>query len=306
MSGCLSVLERWAAEIELCGAEEVTLQALANSLKVAEGTLNIVIVMIEPCNNHATVDYETMVARSPSLQEVDRLIRKYGTNRGIAAVPILVVRPLISKAMGTAIGNRWPTWEERAYEVFEDILRHKKPDVILSLQRVTKDANSLLCKSLSDQDWSPLPDIVRLANRTAILFRAFHPSSYLRPDYTANKTTAWVNSMENKLDASFKAAFMALNGHQLLRWNTEVSPWQYHCMLAAERRQEDRSYARRITPSELYCTLQFHNNPETRLALLHEIDIQFKLEELAGTVLPVCKEDTTPQEVVELLNSLSI
>ncbi|QLI72609.1 uncharacterized protein G6M90_00g083700 [Metarhizium brunneum] len=301
MSGCLSVLERWAAEIKLCGAEEVTLQALANSLKLAEGTLNILIVMIEPCNNHATVDYETMVARSPSLQELDRLIRKYGTNRGIAAVPILDVRPLISKAMGTAIGNRWPTWEVRAYEVFEDILRHKKPDVILSLQRVTKDADSLPCKSLSDQAWSPRPDIVRLANRTAILFRAFHPSSYLRPNYTANKATARVNSMENKLDASFKAAFMALNGHQ-----SEVSPWQYHCMLAAERRQEDRSYARRITPSELYCTLQFHDNPETRLALLHEIDIQFKLEELAGTMQPVCREDTTPQEVVELLNSLSI
>lgn len=260
MSECLSVLKRWAAEIELCSAEEVTLQALANSLKLAEGTLNILIVMIEPCNNHATVDYETMVARSPSLQEVDRLIRKYGTNRGIAAVPILDVRPLISKAMGTAIGKIWPTWEVRAYEVFEDILRHKKPDVILSLQRVTKDANSPLCKSLSNQAWSPRPDIVRLANRTAILFRAFHPSSYLRSDYIANKTTTRVNSMINQLDASFKAAFMALRGHQLWRWNnynTEVRPWQYLCMMAAERRQEDRSYARRITPSELYCTFQF-------------------------------------------------
>lgn len=273
MSGCLSVLERWAAEIELCGAEEVTLQALANSLKLAEGTLNIVIVMIEPCNNHATVDYETMVARSPSLQEVDRLLRKYGTNRGIAAVPVLDVRPLISEAMRTAIGNRWPTWEERAYEVFEDILCQKKPDVILSLQRVTKDANALLCKSLSDQDSSPRPNIVRLANRKVILFRAFHPSSYLRSDYIANKTTTRVNSMENQLDASFKAAFMALRGHQLWRWNnynTEVRPWQYLCMMAAEQRQEDRSYARRITPSELYCTFQFVSWPSDKVSQVQQ------------------------------------
>lgn len=273
MSECLSVLKRWAAEIELCSAEEVTLQALANSLKLAEGTLNILIVMIGPCNNHTTVDYETMVARSPSLQEVDRLIRKYGTNRGIAAVPILDVRPLISKAMGTAIGKIWPTWEVRAYEVFEYILRHKKPDVILSLQRVTKDANSPLRKSLSNQAWSPRPDIVRLANRTAILFRAFHPSSYLRSDYIANKTTTRVNSMINQLDASFKAAFMALRGHQLWRWNnynTEVRPWQYLCMMAAERRQEDRSYARRITPSELYCTFQFVSWPSDKVSQVQQ------------------------------------
>ena len=75
MSGYTDILNTWATRINRSGVTATTPLALSNSVRLAEGKLNIAIVMIEPCNSHATKDYETMLADSPSLSEVDRLIR---------------------------------------------------------------------------------------------------------------------------------------------------------------------------------------------------------------------------------------
>jgi hypothetical protein len=229
-------------------------------MKLGEGRLNIVIVMIEPCNSHATLDYESMVARSPALQEVDRLIREYSEDCSIDDVPILEARPLISEDMKPGFGEEWPSWEQRSYQVFEEMLRLRKPDVILCLQGVTSNAESLLAKQLSGTLLaSPRPSLVQFDGHTALMFRAFHPSWYLTPDYLATMPLKYPGEPRARLGNCFKAAFMARRGQRSVRWNNynmANKPWQFLCEMAAYLRQKHTSYAKSMRPSQLYCNMK--------------------------------------------------
>jgi hypothetical protein len=208
MSDWLAPLDRWAKDLGVLGLFDGLPQAISNARKLAEGRLNLVIVMIGPCNNHAITSYDEMVEKSPTLQEVRRLIRTY-FDCDIDDVSVFDIRPLISERMRNVLGGEWPAWEEKAHRVFEEMLLIKRPDVILSLQCVTKNSKSAISRSLcGNRRVSLRPRIVALGSHETLVFRGFHPSVYLRTDYAADTIDS--TTSESMLSRCFKAAFSAL------------------------------------------------------------------------------------------------
>lgn len=187
MSDYLEPLDRWAASVNASNLLRVTPEALYNSRMLGEGKLNLAIVLIEPCNSH-DMSYDEMFYQSDTLREVDRLIHASDSDYTILDVTVLDVTPLVSKEMRDdllAIGYELDRGEEHA--VFEQVMLLKKPDVILALQCQTKNAESPIVKSLCGfTPGTARPSIIRLQDHEALVFRGFHPSTYLRDDYKLN------------------------------------------------------------------------------------------------------------------------
>jgi hypothetical protein len=97
MSDYLKPLDDWARTLAASGIK-ITHQALLNARKLAEGKLDVVIVLIEPCNSH-DMSYEEMFNRSSALQEVDRLVRACTGVYTILDITVLDMKPLISEKM---------------------------------------------------------------------------------------------------------------------------------------------------------------------------------------------------------------
>jgi hypothetical protein len=66
MPDYLEPLDPWAVTLNVSSLLRVTSQALYNSRKLAEGKLNLAIMLIEPCNSHDK-SYEEMFYRSDTL-----------------------------------------------------------------------------------------------------------------------------------------------------------------------------------------------------------------------------------------------
>jgi hypothetical protein len=119
MPDYLEPLDRWVATLNASSLLRVTSQALLNSRKLAEGKLNLAIVLIEPYNSHDK-SYEEMFYRSNTLQEVDRLIRASDGRYTLLNVIVIDVRPLVSENMKVSLARLG--WENEAYKVFEEVL----------------------------------------------------------------------------------------------------------------------------------------------------------------------------------------
>lgn len=104
MSNWLAPLDRWAKDLSALGLADVSPQAISNARQLAEGRLNLIIAIIEPYNNYATMSYDEMFDNSPALQEVNRLIQKHYRGCDIRDVPVFDVRPLISEKTRNTLG----------------------------------------------------------------------------------------------------------------------------------------------------------------------------------------------------------
>jgi hypothetical protein len=256
MSDYLEPFDRWAATLNASGLLRVTPEALYNSRKLAKGKLNLAIVLIEPCNSH-DMSYEEMFCQSDTLQEVDQLIRASDSDYTILDVTVLDVTPLVSKEMRDDLlkrGFELDRGEEHA--VFEQVMLLKRPDVILALQCQTKNAESPIVKSLCGfTPGTPRPSIIRLQDHEALVFRGFHPSTYLRDDYTANLEESEIERLKKGLRLCFRSAFLALRGKRLVRWNnciTSLRPWSWMCSMIAKEQGLGQEYAKNMSPDHLF------------------------------------------------------
>jgi hypothetical protein len=263
MSDYLEPLDRWAATLNASGLFEVMPQALYNSRKLAEGKLNLAIVLIELCNSYDE-SYEEMLRRSDTLQELDRLIRIFGYT--LLDVTILDIRPLASEEMRASLARRGQELNlNTTYEVFKEVLLLKKPDIILSLQCQTKEAESPILKSL--YGFTPgiqRPSILRLRGHEALVFRGFHPSTYLRPDYTSDLGELEIERLREGLRLYFRSAFLALQGKRSVRWNsynTSTKPWSWMYSTIAKRQGLSKEDAEDMSPSDLFESIKLVRFP---------------------------------------------
>jgi hypothetical protein len=147
-------------------------------------------------------------------------------------------------------------WENEAHKVFEEVLLLKKPDVILALQCQTKNAKSPIVRSLCGfKDGTPWPSVIGLKGHEALVFRGFHPSTYLRPDYTANLDQSEIDRLKGGLRFCFRSAFLALQGKRSVRWNnynTPLKPWSWMCSIIAEKQGLSKEDAKDMPPDHLF------------------------------------------------------
>jgi hypothetical protein len=131
MSDYLKPLDRWAATLNASGLFKVIPQALYNLHKLAKGKLNLAIILIEPYNSYDE-NYEEILYRSNTLQELDRLIRAFGYT--LLDIPILDIRPLVREEIRASLVRRGQELNlNTSYKVFKEVLLFKKPDIILTL-----------------------------------------------------------------------------------------------------------------------------------------------------------------------------
>jgi hypothetical protein len=268
MSDYLQPLDDWAATLNASSRLRVTRQALYNARKLAEGRLNLAVVLIEPCNSH-DMSYEEMVNRSNTFQEIDRLIRACNSDYTLLDVTVLDVWSLVSKKMRENLAMLGCELDiNAAHGVFEEILLLKKPDVILTLQCKTKEAESPIAKSLCGfAPGTPRPSILQLQGHEALVFRGFHPSTYLRPDYTANLGQLEIDRLKEGLSLCFRSAFLALQGKRLVRWNnytsttTTLKPWSWMCSMTAEYQGLSREDAKDMPPDHLFRSINLVSIP---------------------------------------------
>ena len=162
MSDYLRPLDRWAATLNASGLVTVTPEALYNSRKLGIGRLSLAIVLIKPCNSH-DISYKKIVHRSDTTRELDCLLYASDKRCSHLDVTILDIKPLVSGKMRKRLaGQERERNLNKHHGIFEQILLFKKPDVILTLQCQTKDAESPMVRSLCgfvpDYQGQPLYD----------------------------------------------------------------------------------------------------------------------------------------------------
>ncbi|KAI9780024.1 MAG: hypothetical protein M1816_003195 [Peltula sp. TS41687] len=214
-----------------------------NARRLAEGDLNIVIMLREPCDLAEEADYDTMVwgdasARrgtakrmgSPTLQEVDYCIRfATGERYGIEDVSVFDMSTLLSKKRQRA--SRTPDQDERdAHDVFWKMVVRKKPDVILVLQcEAGLSAHNQVRRLRSSQMQAGTMGVVWVEGVDALVVRGFHPSSYLRQDYNKGATDEERNLRIDMIDFCFATAFNALAGFRTHTNSAWTTAWTNYC-----------------------------------------------------------------------------
>jgi hypothetical protein len=124
----LGSIIRWGRDDRLKG---ISNNIIANSLRLAQGQLSIVIVLLEPIADSGTFD--EMMQRCVTLQEINSLIQTVSNEKyALKDATILDVRVLLGEERGSryALGN---DVLEAAYDVFQEVVELKSPDVILTL-----------------------------------------------------------------------------------------------------------------------------------------------------------------------------
>jgi len=198
-----------------------------------------------------------MFDRSNTLQEIDRLIRECNSDYSLLDVTVLDVRPLVSEKMRETLARLGQELDlNAAHRVLEEVLLLKKPDVILTLQCQTKEAESVIAKSLCGfAPGTQRPSILRLQGHDTLVFQGFHPSTYLRSDYTANLSQLKIDRLEEGLRLCFRSAFLALQGKRSVRWNNynaTLRPWSWICSMIAQYQGLSKEDAKDMSPDDLF------------------------------------------------------
>jgi len=118
------------------------------------------------------MSYEKMVNQSNTPQEIDRLIRACNSDYTLLNVTVLDVWSLVSEKMRESLARLGRELDiNEAFGVLKEILLLKKPDVILTLQCRTKEAESPIAKSLCGfAPGTPRPSILQLQGMRPLSF----------------------------------------------------------------------------------------------------------------------------------------
>ena len=222
----LKLLQRYGEKLDL---DE---HSLTNAMTLAKGKLPIVILMQEPCNLADTAPYDIMIYGDesekewsperigcPSLQEVEAHIEEVTNGEyGLEDVSIFDLNALMSRNLQ----EESPHLDKDvrlAHELTWDMITAKSPKVILVL---TCSAGQSGCKRLTLLGTS----LKRAGTTRNIMFfngghkkqativRGFHPSVYLREDYTDEEcwTKEDIKLANEVLRHCFTRAFAAMSG----------------------------------------------------------------------------------------------
>jgi hypothetical protein len=212
MSDYLIPIRRWATDGRLGG---ISHNALENSLRLARGRLSLALILWEPIWDEGT--YAEMMQRCVTLREIDALIRDLSHGRySIEDVTLLDVRVLLSKRRMQGLTSKDDIFEA-AYDVFQEVIRMKRPEVILTLQCQTSTVRNVLARQLSSKLLpGPNSDKVPVEGHTTTIIKGFHPSSYL--NYSKTLTTKM--SLRRQLRDKFQLAFESLTESRVDRKKT--------------------------------------------------------------------------------------
>lgn len=185
---------------------------VANALRLANGRLSIAIVLLEPSVDGGS--YENMIRQSPTLREVNNLIREASNGRGrysLEDATILDVRVLLSLGTRANLSLRDDVLEA-AYDVFQEVMEIKRPDIILTLQCQTSTVRNSFARRVSSRAraTSGLKTLC-IKNHKAVLVRGFHPSTYLR--YKSDEVAQ--RQLRERLLGHFEVAFATLDGQKI-------------------------------------------------------------------------------------------
>jgi hypothetical protein len=201
MSDYLIPIRRWAMDGRLGG---ISHNALENSLRLARGRLSLALILWEPIWDEGT--YAEMMQRCVTLQEINALIRNVSHGRySIEDVTLLDVRVLLSKRRMEGLTSKDDIFEA-AYDVFQEVIRMKRPDVILTLQCQTSAVRNVLARQLSSKFLSsPNSDKVLVEGHTTTVIKGFHPSLYLNYNkiFTTKMHLRW--QLRNKFQLAFES-----------------------------------------------------------------------------------------------------
>lgn len=184
----------------------ITTRILENTLRLAEGHVGIIVVLLEPIADN--LSYDEMIPRCATLREINSLIRLVSNGKySLEDVTVLDVRVLLSKARR----ERWNLGDDvmgAAYRVFQAVVEEKSPEVILTLQCQTSTAKNRLARDLCGrlQEHSATGRLFIHSHNTVVIY-GFHPSMYL--NYKEDSTEQ--ARLRRLLTTRFQRAFACLD-----------------------------------------------------------------------------------------------
>jgi hypothetical protein len=199
MEDYLAPIRRWATDERLrC----IPQSALNNTIRLARGHLRIAIVLLEPIADEGS--YEQMTQRCATLQEIDTLIQQASRRKySLGDVSVVDVRVLLSQQRETKLGLTEADVES-AYNVFQEVMEMKQPDVILGLQCQTSTAENKFARKICSNPKSGVSfETLQIKEREATFVHGFHPSVYLNH----TKDPVAIARLQRRLRTTFKIAF---------------------------------------------------------------------------------------------------
>lgn len=233
--------------------------SVSNAVRLADGKLPLVVVMQEPCNLADEVQYESMLYGNgdtneysqerigcPALQEVEKLVEEgSGGKYKLKDISLFYLNTLLSPDIQEELNDqgRLELTTLAAHEVFWRMILAKCPKVVvvLTCSAGTSKVNTvrLLWSSLSAAGSVERKTLHKKSgDHDVTIIRGFHPSVYLRDDYTSEASwsrdeTATANDM---LRLCFARAFSQLTGKNESNIQNETSSkWRYQVELRRSR-----------------------------------------------------------------------
>jgi hypothetical protein len=175
MEAYLVPIRRWAGNPPFRG---ISTNIVENTIQFAKGRLSITIILLEPIADEGS--FKEMLQRCETLREIDALIRHISEELYcLEDVTILDIRMLLSKRTREQFSLTEDDLEA-AYDVVQEVLQMKRPEVILTLQCQTSTSKNILARELcSSFCASARVDTIHLHDHEALLVHGFHPSTYL-------------------------------------------------------------------------------------------------------------------------------
>lgn len=244
----IKYLKVWADELQS------TEYGLINATRLASGRLGWLIVLQEPCDSADFLPYDIMLNGGSyggedfdgcyTLREVEGIIADVSHGQyDLDDVAILDINTLLSADAQSELEDDTHGLE-RAHSTFQRMVLALQPDVILTLQCAGRGASNKFVQMLSSSmKRAGTLDVVDLRGKDAILVRGFHPSTYLREDYTKTISDEQVVLYQEMAIYCFRVAYEALRGRRYLE-HTRLRRWR-SCFRYSDSPSE--STARRIT-----------------------------------------------------------
>jgi hypothetical protein len=248
----LEILRAYSASLDLGK------HSLSNAETLAEGTLPLIVLMQEPCNQADRVPYDAMVYGDPdaenwthaykdsaALQEIECLTGVESCEEyDLRDLHVFDLNTLSSPRIQSKSHNLNGDIRE-AHKTCWKMIKAKKPKVILVLTtRAGGSKNSGLRQLKSSLSIAGSTSTINIEGHEIRVIHGFHPSMYLRDDYVSenNWSPQEVNTARDVLHFCVAQALAFLeddcnvlvNDDLFKRWRKLVGPRQSFCNLEGD------------------------------------------------------------------------
>jgi len=130
----------------------VTSYARSNASRLACGSPDLIVILLEPTDNAEDVPFDEMYRKSPTLQCVDRALRiAFRGLRSLETTVVLDIRPFRSaRARATEERSTRRLRDCRAYTATQEMVSMLRPDVVLICQCTASDNHTPLPQAIGD------------------------------------------------------------------------------------------------------------------------------------------------------------